>query len=209
VADVMAPGRHFRGSPEMAFKSLVLQHEGELSAFIALLQREGVTRYLEVGAKFGGSLWRIGTSLPRGSRIVAIDLPGGTTEWSTSEQSLTACVTALRDIGQDAHVVWGDSADEKIVEVVRALGPFDMVLIDGDHTLSGIRRDWANYGPLAEMIAFHDIAWRNGPQDRGYRIDAPGFWAELKPHFRHIEIRLDPTGRDNGIGVLWQPPPTP
>jgi hypothetical protein len=205
----MAPGRHFRGPPEAAFKSLVLQHEGELADFIALLRQNRVTRYLEIGAKFGGSLWRIGWALPRGSRIVAVDLPGGTAEWSLSEQSLTACVTALRDIGQDAHVVWGDSADEKIVEVVRALGPFDAVFIDGNHTLSGIRRDWANYGPLARMVAFHDIAWRNEPQDRGYLIDAPAFWAEVKQHHPHVEIKRDLTGRDNGIGVLWRPPPTP
>jgi predicted O-methyltransferase YrrM len=205
----MAPGRHFRGSPETAFRSLVLQHEGELSAFTDLLRLHQVKRYLEIGAKFGGSLWRIGLALPRGSRVVAVDLPCGTDEWSLSEQSLTACVTALRDIGQDAHVVWGDSADEKIVDVVRALGPFDVVLIDGNHTLSGIRRDWVHYAPMARIVAFHDIAWRNEPQDRGYVIDAPAFWAELKPHYRHVEIKLDPTGRDNGIGVLWRQPPTP
>jgi predicted O-methyltransferase YrrM len=206
----MAPGRHFKGPPETAFKSLLLQHEGELAAFIDLLRQHQVTRYLEIGAKFGGSLWRIGRALRVGSRIVAVDLPGGTAEWSLSEQSLNACVTALRDIGQDAHVMWGDSADEQTVRAVRALGPFDAVFIDGNHTLSGIRQDWANYGPLARrIVAFHDIAWRNEPQDRGYVIDAPAFWAELKPHFRHVEIRLDPTGRDNGIGVLWRPPPTP
>jgi predicted O-methyltransferase YrrM len=200
----MAPGRHFRGSPETAFKSLVLQHEGELAAFIEMLRQHRVTRYLEIGAKFGGSLWRIGRALRLGSRVVAVDLPGGTDEWSLSEQSLIACVTALRDSGQDAHVVWGDSADDRTVRAVRALGPFDAVFIDGNHTLSGIRRDWANYGPLARrIVAFHDIAWRNEPQDRGYVIDAPAFWAELKPHYRHVEIRLDPTGRDNGIGVLW------
>jgi hypothetical protein len=205
----MAPGRHFKGHAEAAFKSLVLQHEGELSAFIELLRQHRVTRYLEIGAKFGGSLWRIGLALPLGSRIVAVDLPGGTAEWPISERSLSACVRALRRTGRNAHMVLGDSADEETIQAVRALGPFDAVLIDGNHTLSGIRRDWANYGPLARMVAFHDIAWRNEPQDRGYVIDAPAFWAELKPHFRHVEIRLDPTGRDNGIGVLWQPPPTP
>jgi predicted O-methyltransferase YrrM len=205
----MAPGRHFKGPPETAFKSLVLQHEGELAAFIELLRQHRVTRYLEIGAKFGGSLWRIGRALPRGVRIVAVDLPGGTAEWSTSEISLNACMTALRQIGHDAHVVWGDSAAAETVQAVRALGPFDAVLIDGNHTLSGIRRDWANYGPLARIVAFHDIAWRNEPQDRGYLIDAPAFWAELKPHFRHVEITRDPTGRDNGIGVLWRLPPMP
>jgi hypothetical protein len=47
----------------------------------ALLQREGVRSYLEIGSKFGGSLWRVANSLPPGSRIVSVDLPNGTKAW--------------------------------------------------------------------------------------------------------------------------------
>jgi predicted O-methyltransferase YrrM len=204
----MAPGRHFRGPAAAAFRSMVLQHEAELVAFVALLREHKVTSYLEIGAKFGGSLWRIGSALPLGSRVVAVDLPGGTEEWEFSKVSLTACVDQLKNAGRDVHLVLGDSTDATIVSAVRELGPFDAVLIDGDHRLCGIRKDWENYGPLARIVAFHDIAWRNEPKERGYQIDAPAFWNELKGGYEHVEIKADPTGRDNGIGVLWRHQPT-
>jgi hypothetical protein len=60
------------------------------TAFAPLLVREGVTSYLEVGSKFGGSLWRAANALPKGSRIVSVDLPGGTKAWKESEASLKA-----------------------------------------------------------------------------------------------------------------------
>jgi predicted O-methyltransferase YrrM len=40
------------------------QDPAEIAAFCALLAREGVASYLEVGAKFGGSLWRAALALP-------------------------------------------------------------------------------------------------------------------------------------------------
>lgn len=200
----MAPGRHFRGDPATAFESVVLQYEAELAQFIDLMVKNSVRSYLEIGSKFGGSLWRIGSALGEGSRVVAVDLPEGNSDWSASHASLSSCIERLCDRGCDANAVFGNSADTKTVEAVKKLGPFDMVFIDGDHSLAGIKKDWANYGPLGKMVAFHDIAWRNEPRDRGYIIDAPGFWADVKRDYRNVEIKLDPTNRDNGIGVLWR-----
>jgi len=200
----MAPGRHFRGDPAKAFERVVLQYEAELTAFIDLMIKNSVRSYLEIGSKFGGSLWRIGSALGVGSRVVAVDLPDGTDEWDASHASLSACIDRLRERGCDASVILGDSTDADTIDAVKQLGPFDAIFIDGDHRLEGIQKDWANYGPLGKMVAFHDIAWRNGPKDRGYIIDAPIFWADVKHKYRNAEIKLDPTKRDNGIGVLWK-----
>jgi hypothetical protein len=38
----------------------------------------------------------------------------------------------------------------------------------------------------------------------GVRIDVPEFWDVIKRDFRHKEIKLCPTGKNNGIGVLWK-----
>jgi predicted O-methyltransferase YrrM len=200
----MAPGRNFKGDPKTAFYSCALQYELELSEFIDVLAKNDVRRYLEIGAKFGGTLWRVGNVLPAGSRIVGVDLPNGTSDWGVSSISLDACCENLREIGRDARLIFGNSADAGIVRAVSDLGPYDAILIDGDHFLAGLEEDWANYGPLGRIIAFHDIAWRNEPKERGYRIDVPAFWQRIKGAHRHIEISLDPTGRDNGIGILWQ-----
>jgi cephalosporin hydroxylase len=181
------------------------QDPAEITAFCALLVAEGVQSYLEVGSKYGGSLWRGANALPPGSRIVAVDLPGGTKAWTESRKSLTECVAELNRRGYDARVIWGSSFDPDIIEQVRALGPYDAALIDADHRLPGVTQDWNNYGPMAKIVAFHDLTWKRAPEWVGTRIDVPEFWASIKGGFeRTEEIILCPTGKNNGIGVLWR-----
>ena len=187
----------------------VLQNPQELNSFVALLQKEKVGSYLEVGCKFGGSLWRVATSLPRGSRIVAVDLPHGDTSFKETLPHLEACVRDLKTRGYDAHLFVGDSTSPDIVEQVRALAPFDCCLIDANHTEPYVRKDWANYGPLARIVAFHDISWRRGTHtehqiSKYFPIQVPKVWDEIKQDYRHHEIKLDPTKQDNGFGILWR-----
>jgi hypothetical protein len=160
--------------------------------------------YLEIGAKFGGSLKAVAAALPSGARIVAVDLPGGTGAWKQSRQALIETIEACRVRGQDAHIIWGDSTDAKVVGQVRMLAPFDAILIDANHTLPYVTQDWSNYAAMGRMIAFHDIAWYRTEEWVGTRIDVPQFWNSLKGNYYHKECKLDPTKRDNGIGVLWR-----
>lgn len=183
---------------------MMLQDEAEISALADLFQREGVRSYLEIGSKFGGSLGRIAKMLPAGSRIVSVDMPNGTKAWNESRVSLSALVSDLRSRNYDARIIWGDSQYAGVVEKVRELGPFDAILIDADHRLPGVTADWKNYGPLGRIVAFHDIAWRRAPDWVGTRIDVPEFWDSIKGDYRHQEIRFCPTGKNNGIGVLWR-----
>ncbi len=180
------------------------QDPDEIAAFCALLAREGVRSYLEIGSKFGGSLWRVGEALAPGARIVSVDMPGGTKAWKDSEVSLKACHAALADkFGHETHAIWGDSSAWAIIGAVEALGPFDAILIDADHRLPGVTRDWLTYGPMGRIVAFHDLAWRRAPDWVGTRIDVPQLWASIKDAYRHEEIICCPTGKNNGIGVLW------
>lgn len=186
------------------------QDPAEIAAFCDLLQREGVRSYLEVGSKFGGSLWRVANALPKGSRIVAVDLPSGTKAWKASEVSLRACADALKAKGYDVHLIWGDSTKPGVIEAVRKMGPYDAILIDADHRWdqtnpqpNGVQADWLNYSPMGRIIAFHDLSWKRAPDWVGTRINVPEFWDSIKDDYRHEEIRLCPTGKNNGIGVLW------
>lgn len=182
----------------------MLQDEAEIAAFADLVRSEGVTSYLEIGSKFGGSLQRVANAMPIGSRVVSVDLPKGTKAWTQSEPSLRNVVNDLKKDGYDAHLIWGSSQDPKVIEQVRKLGPFDCILIDADHRLPGVTADWDNYSDMGTMIAFHDIAWNRAPEWVGTRIDVPEFWQKLKPDYRHQEFIMCPTGKNNGIGVLWR-----
>lgn len=181
------------------------QVETEIDALIDVFRREGVRSFLEVGSKFGGSLWRIGKALPKGSRIISVDLPQGTKAWQQSQASLLKCISALKECGHDARVIWGDSTSTTVIEQVKAFGPFDAILVDANHTRPYVERDWATYGKMGRLIAFHDIAWKRAPDWKGTRIDVPQFWDSIKGSYRHEEFKFCPTGKNNGIGVLWHP----
>lgn len=181
-----------------------LQVEEEFDAFCDILRRENVRSFLEIGSKFGGSLRRAAAALQNGSRIVSVDLPQGTKLWRDTQPALTQTVKWLNGIGHDAHLIWGNSTDPKIIAQVAGLGPFDAIFIDADHRMPGVTADWKNYGPMGRIVAFHDIGWKRAPTWQGVRIDVPEFWAKIKGEFRHEEFLMCPTGKNNGIGVLWR-----
>lgn len=173
-----------------------LQDPGELALFVALLQSEGVKSYLEIGSRFGGSLWRIANALPHGSLVVSVDLPK-----PDAADSLRQCAEVLRAKGYRMHLHLGDSADDGISSAVSALGPFDCCFIDGNHAEHYVRQDWETYGSMARIVAFHDIAWLPRPTKKT-PLEVAKVWNEIKSDYRHEEIRLKPA--DCGIGVLWR-----
>lgn len=182
--------------PEEAPRAL--QAEAEIAAFAALLAREGVKSYLEIGSKFGGSLWRVANALPKGSRIVSLDT-------NVNGPELQDTINRLNGSGYDAWLIPFNSTEPRAIERANMLGPFDALLIDGDHKLPGVTADWNNYGRMASIVAFHDIGWRRDPSNpKAKSIVVPQFWDSIKGPYRYEEIKLCPTGKNNGIGVLWR-----
>lgn len=189
----------------MMYETNIAQDEQEIAAYCEILKQSESSLYLEIGSKFGGSLWRAARSLPVGSRIVSVDLPNGTKAWAESSASLKACVAELNRLGYDAHIIWGNSQARDVVRKVETFGPFDAIMIDADHRLPGVTTDWINYEPMSRnIVAFHDIGWKRAPGFDKTPIDVPQFWDSIKSNYRHQEIKLCPTGKNNGIGVLWK-----
>lgn len=184
------------------YERAALQDPQELLEFIAFAKREKVRSYLEIGSKHGGSLWRVATALPRGARIVAVDLPHGDASFKESEPHLKACVHRLRVLGYDAHLFIGDSTDPGIIQKVATFKPFDLVFIDANHTRKYVTADFQNYGSMGRLVAFHDVGFVKRDLGAGKMpIDVPEVWQEIKQGRKFSEIRRCP--RDNGIGILW------
>lgn len=177
------------------------QNAFELRSFIQLLQLREVTAYLEIGAREGDTFHEVMINLPRGSRGVAIDLPGGLWGKATTRDKL---LRAMKDLKQRGYIVshwFGDSGADSTRSVVRMRGPYGAALIDGDHTYEGVKRDWMAYGNEAPLVAFHDIVG-TGQRDkhRGCEVEVPKLWAEIKQGRSVIEYVDD--GSKMGIGVI-------
>lgn len=177
------------------------QNEFELNSFIALLAARDVRNYCEIGARHGDTFFSVVTSLPIGSRGVAVDLPGGL--WGTykSQQSLEQACAELREMGYVIDLVLGDSQQVETQQQIAQHGRFGAMLIDGDHTLQGVTNDWNLYRDMAPLIAFHDIVGTGQVERVGGRpVEVPIFWDSIKKDFEHREF-VDADSK-MGIGVL-------
>jgi len=177
------------------------QHVDEIGPLIQLLQAEGVCTYLEIGARHGDTFHDVMLALPKGSRGLAVDLPGGSWGKESSRHALNAAVADLQNRGIDARCLFGDSASAEVIEAIRKQGPFDAALIDGDHRYAGVKADWLTYGPMARIVAFHDIAG-DGQAWSDMQVEVPRLWREIRDQHKHREF----IGAEStmGIGVLWR-----
>lgn len=193
----------------MPYRTNASQVESEIAGLIDVLVRENVRSFLEVGSRFGGSLWRIANALPKGSWIVSCDSGsgmGGKKPGATD--SLKACVDHLSRIGYETRLIVGDSQLAPTIDQVRRACPpggFDAVFLDADHELAGVTRDWENYGPMARIVAFHDVGWiKPAGYTNSKTVRVPELWVNLKNRYRHEEFIDRSTGGNMGIGVLWR-----
>lgn len=194
------------GAHVTLFRTKITQVESEIAGLIEILQRENVRRFLEIGSRFGGSLWRIANALPVGSVVVSCDSGKGMGGRKPgAADSLVQCIAELNRIGYDAHLVVGDSHRAQVINEVAEFAPFDAVFIDGDHELAGVTLDWQNFARMARIVAFHDVGWVKPDNYVNSKVvEVPTLWNDLKARFRHKEFIDYSTGATMGIGVLWR-----
>jgi hypothetical protein len=169
----------------------------ELESFIAFLVDKGVTSYLEIGARYGDTFYDVMRSLPVGSKGVCVDLPGEFWGSRGSDNALKEVFTELTELGYDVHLILGDSTADSIVNYVRALGPYDAALLDGDHRYGGVSTDFSNYAHHCKHVALHDIAGEGQRHSKGVNVEVPRFWRELEGD----KVEFVAKGSKMGIGV--------
>lgn len=156
------------------------QNEFELLSFIDLLKSRGVTRYCEIGARHGDTFHAVMSALPDGSHGVAVDLPGALWGIDSSRGHLTRAANDLRAMHYTVDVIFGDSQTREIADLVREFGPYDAILIDGDHSLPGVTLDWHLYGDMSSLTAFHDIVGTGQAEKvHGSPVEVPLLWASI------------------------------
>jgi hypothetical protein len=185
-------------SMEILFHFDCPQNKVELNWMLERIRSLRVCSLLEVGSSFGGTLKRMASVMPKGSKIVSVDLPcDSTPKFLNPLASLKDTCFKLGRLGANIELFIGDSHDSEVVESVRAHGPFDFCFIDGDHSYEGVKADWENYGPMCKVVGFHDIA---GPV-----LGCTRFWRELKNDGKYrTEECISYEERKFGIGLLFR-----
>lgn len=119
----------------------------------------GASSVLEVGSRYGFTLYDLAQVAKPGCRVVGVDLPGPDAQWGYEDSGdiFKSNVAKLGKQGFDAHCILGDSHSPEVIEHVKSLGPFDFVFIDANHRIEHVRQDWENFGPLGKRVVFHDI----------------------------------------------------
>ncbi len=124
-------------------------------AIFAMLERGAVIEsYLEIGAAAGGTTYLINHFF-RPQNIVLVD--------DNRHHKAGLRSEILKDI--DRTEIVGSSHDENVIAEAREHGPYDLILIDGDHQYQFIKLDTVFYLPMLKsggFFAMHDSIWKDG-----------------------------------------------
>jgi len=164
------------------------QRPDELAGAMRLV--EGSPVVVEIGCDTGGGLfaWQ-----QVADEVIGITLDDNS--YATGGQGLP-----LHQHG--AKVIIGDSHDSNTLsELVEHLGGrrIDALILDGDHSITGIDADLGMYGPLVRpggVILLHDIASEDDDRAQVWKV-----WPELQKQHRTTEI-LAPDLPRAGWGVI-------
>ena len=180
-----------------------LQYREELLALLEIVDERQPRAVVEIGTFAGGTLSLLARCSSRDAIVVSVDLPDG--EFGGGYAAARGRLYRSFATGaQRIELVRADSHRLETRDQVRTLlraRPIDVLFIDGDHTLEGVRRDLELYGPLlAEngLVAFHDIV--PGPHESVGGV--PAFWTELRARCHVRELVRDWTQGEAGIGVV-------
>lgn len=201
VIDVVTRRRLGEGQPVFA-----MQRPSELRAFVTRVRELAPRTVLEIGTAAGGTLLLLARASRPDATLVSLDLPGGAFGggYAAWRRRLYRAFAAP---GQRLALLRGDSHDPEMRRrVVEIFGgrPLDLLLVDGDHTYEGARRDFEDYAPLVRpggLVAFHDIC----PDPVQPALEVPRLWQELRGRYVHEELIEDRGQAGYGLGLLRMP----
>ena len=145
------------------------QYPSQFSKFLIKLSEYNISSYLEIGAKHGGTFIIITEYLRKFNepiKSIAVDL------------FLIKGVLKYKKNNSNVESIACNSQSKEFLDLIKKKGPFDLVLIDGDHSYEGCKSDFNAIKGYSKMIAFHDIVG----------MGVPGvikFWNEIKENYHH------------------------
>lgn len=182
----------------------VRQDKSEIQWLCSRVQTIRCKSFLEIGSRFGGSLYLLAQACLPGSLVVSVDYEGGSWGSQGSGAQLKLVIEKLKEQGFGVVHIPGMSQDPAVINKTRqAVGDsLDFLFIDGDHRYEMAAADWENYGSMVRqggITAFHDIFSDDRTLCSWGEIGVHRLWKTLKATHKTEEITLFP-----GIGVLYK-----
>lgn len=180
-----------------------LQMKSELRALVQCVQRRQPKVLLEIGTANGGTLLAMSRVSHPNAKVVSIDLPsgsfGGGYAWYKAPlfHAFVSAGQQLSLLRVDSHAQTTRQKLESILDGHK----IEFLMIDGDHTYEGVKRDFELYAPLVKkggVIAFHDIVKHQ--KEMNCQVDR--LWNELKKKYWHQEFIEDVNQGFCGIGLI-------
>jgi glycosyltransferase involved in cell wall biosynthesis/cephalosporin hydroxylase len=190
-----------------------LQVPSELAALLDYVRVGSPRTVVEIGTALGGTFCALAWAAADDATLISVDLRhgefgGGYPRWRA------LLYRSFKRSLQRVVLIQGDSHRPDTLDAVRhALrgAGIDVLFIDGDHTFEGVRADFEMYSPLVRpggLVAFHDIVTPDPARFPNVRVCAggvPGYWAEIKQRYEHLEFVEDWRQGAFGIGVIQLP----
>lgn len=180
------------------------QVRSEMLRFARLVHERRPKVLVEIGTHAGGTFFVLSRCAHPEATVISIDLPGA--QFSGGYPKFTKYVLPRMPLPtQKLECLRADSHAQSSVDWLKktlAGRSVDVMLIDGDHTYSGVKQDFDLYSPFVRpggLVAFHDIV--KHPRDLDCQVDA--FWNEIKTQHKHQELVEDPEQGWAGVGVLY------
>jgi len=191
---------------DKGFQIGMAQDRDEFTSFALFLEKQNIKNFLEIGTKFGGTMYVFNKLAQSGGVQISLDLPGGIHGgWVLNDHPYLGKVHEkrneyLENLSPEIFLIAGNSHDSTSLEAVKTkVAELDFLFIDGDHTYEGVKQDYEMYGPLVRpggIIAFHDI--NDTPHHRAVNAEACKLWNELKG----TKLEFNSHTYYGGIGVL-------
>ena len=178
----------------------IWQYPVQFSKYLRFLLDLEIKSYLEIGVAAGGTFRYLTDFLNLNSTLLlshALDIaPPGET-YRGGPNMYTESFKEWLDNSRIGCFSQLNTPSEEIL-----LNNYDLIMIDGDHSYDGVKKDYVRWGSKSKILVFHDITNDKTP-------GVKNFWAELKSEnantaefIEFTQQYQDVDGSFLGIGIM-------
>jgi hypothetical protein len=160
----------------------IMQIPIQLSKLMLFLKNEKIEKFIDIGTASGFTVSLVSAYLfcfNKNLKVTTVDIG-----------RYFSCYSLVKNKLPVEYIV-GDYS------VLNSIGS-NFCFIDGNHSYSGVNKNYEEIGKFSEICAFHDV---NNPY---WCMEVTRFWNDLKPKYSScIEIFDHPNNKNTmGIGVV-------